>query len=561
MYASFHLPVNLCPSALRYLDSVRPVAEKLLSEPLLALPYTAFRLYSTTGSRVEYENAYMDHRKRLCAFSGMLVSEPENPKWLDALCDTLFAVCDEYTWALPAHIPNIAATEAVITHLDLFSCETSMALAEIVRLFGNILPECVLNRVKFEVTRRTVRPYLNNPDPRFGVSNWSAVCGGAIGCTMIALGLDEAFEAAQQKIMNNMSDFLMSFTDDGCCLEGSLYWSYGFGFFTYFAETLREYTNGTLDFFADEKVRSIAHFAANTSLGGSFVLSFSDAPHTLKLDRALMNILANIYDDIPVPDESALSVFGDDTRYRFAPFIRNLLSAPPIKNAAVRQADTVFYPDGAWYINRKYGYTLAAKGGHNDEPHNHNDIGSFLVFDGGAFILDDVGWSSYNRDYFDHIKRYQNPCASSSGHGVPLIDGETQKAGRSRHADILAADGTRFAIEYAAAYDLPALRSLRRTFTPDERGVTVTEEADGTFSSFVYRYATRIKPVIDGKTVRIASWTLTCDHDVVPTVSSFTFTPRFSGLDGDESENETAYLINFAFGVFDKAVFRLEKDR
>ena len=34
------------------------------------------------------------------------------------------------------------------------------------------------------------------------------------------------------------------------------------------------------------------------------------------------------------------------------------------------------------------GYVFAAKGGHNDEPHNHNDIGpTTIIMDNNALVM------------------------------------------------------------------------------------------------------------------------------------------------------------------------------
>ena len=68
------------------------------------LSYRNFRLFHETGSRLEYEREYMEHRKRLCAFTAAVLTGKDLDCFLPALCDTVFAICDEYTWALPAHL-------------------------------------------------------------------------------------------------------------------------------------------------------------------------------------------------------------------------------------------------------------------------------------------------------------------------------------------------------------------------------------------------------------------------------------------------------------------------
>ncbi len=51
---------------------------------------------------------------------------------------------------------------------------------------------------------------------------------------------------------------------------------------------------------------------------------------------------------------------------------------------------------------RSDGFYLAAKGGHNDESHNHNDIGNFVVFIDGRPVLVDAGVETYTAKTFSN---------------------------------------------------------------------------------------------------------------------------------------------------------------
>ena len=48
---------------------IKKYAAKYLREPLRTLPYSLFRLFTETGSRIEYEKEYFEHRARLNAFA------------------------------------------------------------------------------------------------------------------------------------------------------------------------------------------------------------------------------------------------------------------------------------------------------------------------------------------------------------------------------------------------------------------------------------------------------------------------------------------------------------
>ena len=74
------------------------------------------------------------------------------------------------------------------------------------------------------------------------------------------------------------------------------------------------------------------------------------------------------------------------------------------------------------------GLFVAAKGGHNDESHNHNDIGNYVVYYNGQPVLIDVGRGTYTRKTFSG-RRYEIWYNCSDHHNVPTINGETQPPG------------------------------------------------------------------------------------------------------------------------------------
>ena len=75
------------------------------------------------------------------------------------------------------------------------------------------------------------------------------------------------------------------------------------------------------------------------------------------------------------------------------------------------------------------GWFVAAKGGHNDESHNHNDIGAFLVYRDGAPLLVDAGVGSYTRQTFS-AERYAIWTMQSAWHNLlPTCDGWMQLPG------------------------------------------------------------------------------------------------------------------------------------
>jgi len=542
MYNGFKFPLEINDYNRSYFEEVKEEAQKLYNEPMRNLTYSTFKLFGITGSREEYEQEYMLHRKMLCAFSAMVMADM-GEKWLDKLCDAVWAVCDEFTWVLPAHIlKSMDTPERIATgRIDLFAAETSVALCEIYHILDDKLPSVVKDRIEYEVMRRIVIPYVEGR-PKFGVSNWSGVCGCGVTAALVYLGRYKEFEEVKDSLLGNLRDFLDSFNDDGCCLEGSLYWFYGFSHFVFAANLLREYTNGEIDFFKEEKVKRIAFFANDLYFEDNFCLSFADSPHRYDFDMGIMCFLSKEYEGITVPPLKYAAKFSNDARYRFAPFVRNLYWACELKQKDKKTGYT-YYKDSQWYINHKENYSFAAKAGHNNEPHNHNDVGSFIVFSQGRFIIDDIGWERYVAGYFGP-DRYTHICPASRSHSVPMIDGGEQVQGVEHRAENAFSDQNTFSFDYEKAYNNPKLRKLSRCFELTDDGVVIKEKSLGDIDKITYRFVTKIKPEVSEGKVHIDEFTLSCKNDAEIEISSFEFEPRFAGF-GSEDDMYKAYVIDF----------------
>ena len=99
-----------------YLQSLECEAEKFRGKPIAALPYSYFKLFHENGDRWYYEDSevgYFPRRGRLAAFAVLawLYGREEDIK---ELTDVIWAICDEYTWSVPAHLK----TESYTTQLE-----------------------------------------------------------------------------------------------------------------------------------------------------------------------------------------------------------------------------------------------------------------------------------------------------------------------------------------------------------------------------------------------------------------------------------------------------------
>jgi hypothetical protein len=129
------------------------------------------------------------------------------------------------------------------------------------------------------------------------------------------------------------------------------------------------------------------------------------------------------------------------------------------------------------------GLTLAAKGGHNGEHHNHNDVGSVVVALNGVPVFVDAGRPTYTAQTFGP-DRYEIWTMQSSWHNVPEIRDAQQATGSSHAARDVSVDigdlGSGLTLDIAGAYAGPESRCWLRRAHLDRRDgrVRITDSWD-----------------------------------------------------------------------------------
>ena len=545
MYNGFNdfLPRNEHTEKL--IKAVKAAADEYMAVPINGLSYAKFEYVIKTGQkREDYEDDYIEHRRRLNVFLVMSLYE-DNEVYIKELENILWAICDEFTWCLPAHTHVVKGEKSAsdfIEAIDIFAAETAFYLSEAIYLTKRRISNLVYDRVEYELKRRIIAPFMDE-NLKWAKNNWSGVCASSIGTVMIYLGLDKEFELSATHISECIYDFLESYENDGCCKEGALYWTYGFGFFCYYARLVREYTDSEIDYFKFPKVKAIAQFGHNVFLNKNNVIPFSDAPHELNFNMGLYTLMAKEY-GLSVPSEEYECEFGDDVRYRMCHMIRDLFWYDESIKQNISDKKYVYYENAVWYINKSNLYYFAAKGGNNNEPHNHNDLGSFIIYDNGRYIIDDLGWPMYDRKYFNADYRYDNICASAKGHNVPQFDNSEQVCGENGYASLICADEKEFKLDLSNAYD--RVGSLQRKFELSPKSILIRDEFEKADGDVAERFVTRIEPRIDKDgSALIGNWRIVCRNQSDVSIAKVEFNPRNNIVKSTMEDTETAYLITF----------------
>lgn len=480
-----------------FLNEVFVDGEKYLSEPISSLRFSDYKLFDTSGARTEFEVKYFDRRERLNTFA-ILSMVYGDEKYISALEDAIWAICDEYSWCLPAHFSgeslsiinkpdgfalnkktNNGNIREHDKNVDLFAAETGFALSEICSLLENSLAPLVVHRARSLVKERILKPFCEINSMFWwetATMNWSAVCAGSVGVAALYIIEDSnALTPVLLRVLNALEAFLSGYEEDGACTEGIHYWNYGFGFYCYFAELLRQRTYGKIDIMQGEKLRQICLFQQKCYLSKDKVVSFSDGAITARFFPGLTNYLHSRFPEVEIPNLIYRGGFNDDLCHRWGTDIRNLVWSSTAMSGNGLSDATYYLKDAQWLIvrqNTENGIVaFAAKGGHNDEPHNHNDVGNFIFHVNGESLLTDTGAGEYSKQYFGP-ERYSYLCNCSRGHSVPIFNGNYQCEGKEHAAKILEQTTTEknevFVMDISKAYSDEALISLVRAFTFDK---------------------------------------------------------------------------------------------
>ena len=526
-------------------DTIEQAERFLVNEPSV-IKFSKIHLYVTTGNREQFEKVYTDYEVRMTTYAlAYIITEEE--KYIEALADIIWNICDFESWSIPAHVSETLSTVRRRQNLDLTSCIMGYRMSEILYLLGDKMPELVVRRARDEIRYRIVDSFETYTDKEFSwynkIDNWSAVCIAGVLCTYLYTCTDEQINTQIPKMREIAENYLKGFADDGCCTEGYGYWIYGFSFFCLFAKMLCDYTDGEINYFADEKVHKIAMFQQNILLNERECISFSDGNLEFEPRVWLSHFLKGMYPDMQLPalPEQFVETIGN-TRLRFV-----FSSNPDIKGGEIKPISHIFH-DAEWFLCHTNSYALGAKAGHNKEFHNHNDVGSFIISKNGKVTFCDPGAGEYTADYFSS-NRYNIFLPSARAHSVPIINGQYQIVGE-RKGGVITAEERRFKFHMDNGYFIDTLASLVRDFECLDEYVRLTDEYEFTEqpTSISERFVSLLPIALGDGELHCGDSVMTFDKNAFDVTISEEIVPRKHG------KKDTVYYADLTAKVLDKKI-------
>ncbi|WP_455641271.1 heparinase II/III family protein [Parabacteroides sp.] len=475
-----------------YKDEYIKRGEKLLNYEWKVIKATDYIEYERSGNRRIMEDPFGSNNQ---AIVDLLMAELAEGKgrFIDQLINGVFHSCEMTSWALSAHLtaqhskrslPDYKENIIDLTVGDLGSL-LSWTYYYFHTEFDKVNP-VISERLRHELQVRVLDTYMNEDrfwwmafdyKPGILVNNWNPWCNfNALQCFLLLEPDKETLAKAVYRTMVSVDKFINYTHSDGACEEGPSYWGHAAGKLYDYLQLLYDGTAGKVSLFDQSIIKNMGEYIARSYVGNGWVVNFSDASARGGGDAAIIYRYGK--------------AVGSDIMMQYAAYLNNSLSekkAPSngrdlfrtfqsISHAKELEQTRPFYQSPAYtwypetefcYMTNKAGFFFAAKGGYNNESHNHNDAGTFSLYLNTTPVIIDAGVGTYTRQTFSD-ERYSIWTMQSNYHNLPMINGVPQSFGSQYKAtDVSFNPKSRtFSANIAMAYPEEAgVKKWTRTYT------------------------------------------------------------------------------------------------
>ena len=480
-------------------QAIRDLAARYAGAPWPMRTASAFLAFTESGSRQADEAPYFLRRRKFCSAVLLAALDPAAP--LTDVIDGLWLLCEETSWVISAHNVNpvpgapspreFPLPDPDKPYIDLFSAQTAMILSYALAILSERLDAVtpmLSARVRRELKVRVLAPFQSTDDfwwmgvRRKDLNNWTPWILSNLMITACLFPMPETELASFLSRACIMLDrWLAVVPEDGGCDEGAGYWNMAGGALLDGLELLETVTGGAFSFRQDRKVRNILTFPLLAEIGNGWFVNFADCdarpflsgerivtagemlgdPALVALGRRHMGTVDDQLNDVPHLSRVLSLLFHPETGSEKA---GNL---PADKDAWLPDLQLRVLSRGPW--------SFCAKGGHNGENHNHNDVGSFMLYRNGEPLIADAGNMVYTALTFSD-RRYTLWNVRAAYHNLPLVGGTEQAPGQNYAAREVRCLPDGLSLEIAGAYPAEAeLLSCRRILKLTEEGLVLTD--------------------------------------------------------------------------------------
>ena len=472
--------------------------EKYLGYEYPLLLMSDYLKFERTGERTAYEIPYAERRTALYALILAECTEHKG-RFLDDIINGIYLICDETSWVVHAHNykdirygthdGNNTAPLPVDDNIviDIRSSETSFIVSLAFHCLKSELDAVsplICKRIEKKIDERIVSLY-EKYDEYFWkneVCNWNVYCNAyCLATGMITIEDNERRKNFVRKVLESINVYFTDFNNDGGTEEGPLYWTHSCGNFFRAIDIIKYVTYGKVDITKEQKSINMANYPSKMYIGDKRFVNFADAlsysmpPYELAYNFGIATGNSSLV---------ALSKIAKEIN----PVCNTIESVMVFDKIDKVEAEFSFdkeyyYPDLQVLTLRENDILFAARGGYNNEPHNHADVGSFMIYKNNKPVVIDPGTGQYISSSFTPA-RYDIWYNNSKHHNLPLINGEMQKGGprysgkalsneelfaRCLYAKDVKYENDTFSLDIADAYDSENIKKWERKFFFDRK--------------------------------------------------------------------------------------------
>ncbi len=257
--------------------------------------------------------------------------------------------------------------------------------------------------------------------------------------------------------VNSIHHFLSEYSEDGCCDEGAQYYSHA-GLCLYGCLSIlwdvapivtekpeedckrtqdiseKSATGITREFSEDtDKIKNIASYIMSVYVGDNYYINFADcSPHAgrrgareylfgaLTGNPFMMSFAARDYYESSWDERLLLKEENLWYHVLNARCHEKMLELAETERNTTLPIPDAWFPSTGLMTARNDDYILAAKAGDNADSHNHNDVGSFILYKKCRPFIIDLGVGSYTKKTFSK-ERYSIWTMQSQYHNLPFF--------------------------------------------------------------------------------------------------------------------------------------------
>ena len=521
--------------------------------------------FCRNGNRTRYENIVFQQRRLPLQYLVAAECCEGKGRFIDDIINGVWTTLDEATWVIPAHnnqfpvqdlprpLPDTENPDS--RYIDLFAAECGAVIAWVYYMMGERLGQEAVQiplRMLGELERRIFVPFLRNREFEWmgydgrAVNNWNPwilsniLTAAGFACT------DEARRAAVvEKCLECLEFFVGGYAQDGGCDEGPGYWNAAGASLFDCIDILHDLTGGRVDLLHNQKILNICTYIYKMQISGRYFVNYADASPILQPNAQVIYRMGQSTGDRHLLQMGAAA-------YQAERAAGNVWTMSGIECQIYRRMKA-FFVDGqlarqqktndpmvrdVWFEGIQVmaarmqegsdrGLYLSAKGGNNGESHNHNDVGSFVIYCDGKPAVIDIGLGVYEKKTFSD-RRYEIPQTQSLYHNLPVIAvDEPLPAGCRYQTEVrqgaqipgieyaaqqvhytCAEDAAVFELELKGAYsEWAGIRSWKRRFTFDRRSEQVVVEDNFSLEKarrVGFVLMTPVRPLLDSSGMTIA---------------------------------------------------------